>query len=258
MFNIFKKKTAKTETPEVETILSIPIKIKDDENLSTLILLNNLNEYIFAGRILMHLQTKESFQLEVNDRIEHLKEVFKWAGLVNQLSEGFLNEVDSHNHVIYLKFKTGNTDKLKSIALAANAILKAGGIGVHVETTGKSFSKEQWTELSSKADIYSIYHMFVLDSIQDESGGIYSCGMHNLGYPDTMVTGEKFHDAVNLIRSFSSYLLHENPSIMENQTFSSEQDAPIFKISKPKEQPSKGLELFENPFGFWQLTRKKE
>lgn len=126
-----------------------------------------------------------------------------------------------------------------------------------VETTGKAFTNEHWTELLNNFEESNLYEMFVLDSISD--GKItYSCGMHNLGLKDTIIYNEEFQDSVNLISIFSYYQIMEKPEIKNNQTFSIDAEAPIFVISEEDNQPNEGDELFENPYGMWKLERKAD
>lgn len=99
--------------------------------------------------------------------------------------------------------------------------------------------------------------MYVLDSISsNEKGATYSCGMHNLGLKDTIVYNEDFQESGNLISIFGYYQLIDKPIIKNNQTFCKEQDAPVFIISEENNQPYKGDELFENPYGMWKLEKK--
>ena len=257
MFNIFKKakKSVDQTITKPKTILCIPGNWNDRTEIVAAIAENNMNEFIFAGMILFNLKTNMGFELEICERDSRMKESFKWAGMVNRVSEEFLNEVDKHKYVIYLSVETGDLESAKSIAEAGNAILKAGGIGIKVETTGKAFTKEHWTELLNDFEESNLYQMFVLDSISD--GKItYSCGMHNLGLKDTIVYKEEFQESVNLISIFSCYQLFEKPEIKSNQTFSTDSEAPIFVITEEKNQPNKGEELFENPYGMWKLERK--
>ena len=98
--------------------------------------------------------------------------------------------------------------------------------------------------------------MFVIDSIVDEEGTVYSCGMQNLGYKDTIISGEEFQEAVKLIRIFSYYQIIDKPAINNKQTFSASIESPKYKITDEVNQPNKGDELFENPFGMWRLTKQ--
>jgi hypothetical protein len=88
-----------------------------------------------------------------------------------------------------------------------------------------------------------------------EDGSVFSCGMHNLGYPDTIVSNEEFQYAVDLISIFGCYQLVEKPEIIAGQTFSKEAGAPRFRITNEMNPPYKDEELFTNPFGMWRLSR---
>ncbi|ENA1795480.1 hypothetical protein ABF176_002325 [Flavobacterium psychrophilum] len=258
MFNIFKKteKRVNQTATKPKTVLCIPGNWNDRTEVVTAIAENNMNEFIFAGMILLNLKSNVGFELEICERDDRMKESFKWAGMVNSISEEFLNEVDKHKYVIYLSADTGDTESAKFIAEAGKAILKSGGIGIKVETTGKAFTKEHWTELLNDYEESNLYQMFVLDSINDGEGKTYSCGMHNLGLKDCIVYNEGFQESVNLISIFGYYQLNDKPQIKTNQTFSKEAESTIFLVSEEINQPNKGHELFENPYGMWKLERK--
>lgn len=132
MFNIFKKpeKELHQTNNKPKTILCIPGNWNDRSEIVSAIAENNMNEFIFAGMILLNLKTNEGFELEICERDDRMQESFKWAGMVNRISEEFLNEIDKHKYVIYLSAETGDLESAKSIAEAGNAILKSGGIGI--------------------------------------------------------------------------------------------------------------------------------
>jgi hypothetical protein len=258
MFNIFKKneKSVNEAERKTKTILCIPGNWNDRKEIVTAIAENNMTDFIFAGMILLNLKKNKGFELEICERDERLKESFKFAGMVNRVSEEFLNEIDKHKYVIYLSAETGDMESAIEIAEAGNAILKSGGTGIKVETTGKAFTKEHWAELLTNLDESALYQMYVLDSISDGKGTTYSCGMHNLGFRDCVVYNEEFQDSVNLISVFGCYQLIEKPEIHLGQTFSADMESPIFEIMEEKNQPNKGDEFFENPYGMWRLEKK--
>lgn len=256
MFKLFKKKDQ--SPPKVKTVLCIPGSWSDRSEIVTSIAENNLHEFIFAGALLLNMKTKEGFEVEICERDNRMKDAFKWAGMVNRVSEEFLSDIDQHKYVVYISAETGNIASARAIAEAGNAVLKSGGIGLKVESAGKAFTREHWSGLVNDFEESNIYQMYVLDSISNGKGATYSCGMHNLGLKDSIVYDEEFQESVNLISIFGYYQLIDKPVIENNQTFSTDLEAPIFVISEESNQPNVGSELFENPFGMWRLKRKRD
>ena len=255
MFNIFKKKE-KVEKPKPKTVLCIPGNWKDRSEIVTAIAEANKNKYIFAGLAMLDIRTNKGFEIQIESYNNEIKESFRVAGMVNRVTEDFIEEIGNHQHVIYLIGGTGTLKDAKDIADAAKAILNAGGIGVKIETTGKAFTKKDWVNFLENFEESNLYQMFVLDSISDGNGTVYTCGMHNLGYKDAIVDGENFQDAVDLLSIFGYYQIVEQPKIRNGQTFSTAIESPVFEIVAEVNQPNKGDELFENPFGMWRLQRK--
>ncbi|MEY8860218.1 uncharacterized protein DUF4261 [Tenacibaculum gallaicum] len=258
MFNIFKKKEKSVNQAEIKpkTILCIPGNWNDRTEIVTAIAENNMNDFIFAGMVLLNLKTNKGFELEIYERDDRMKDSFKFAGMVNRIPEDFLEKIDKHKFVVYLSAETGDLKSAKEIAEAGNAILKSGGTGIKVETTGKAFTKEHWTELLTDFKESNLYQMYVLDSISDGKGTTYTCGMHNLGLKDSIVYNEEFQESVNLLSVFGYYQLIDKPKIQSGQTFSTDMDSPVFEINEERNQPNIGDELFENPYGMWKLERK--
>lgn len=254
----FKKK--KENTPavvKIKTIICIPGIWNDRTDLVTSIFNNNANEYIFAGNVLLNTKTEQHFEIEICGRDERMVNSFRVAGMINQLGDSYLSEIDKHNTVVYLSGEGGSLEKAEAIAKAAQAIINAGGRGVKVETAGKAFTNDQWTSLVAGEPQSNLYRMFVLDSItENEAESVFSCGMHNLGLKDTIISQTTLEESVNLISIFSYYQIVDKPVIRHGQTFSKAADSPIYQILEETTPPYSGMELFENPYGMWRLQRK--
>jgi len=256
----FRKKKVQPPPPiihiePVKTIICIPGHWKTRDELFLKIIEVSNMRYMAAGLILMDLTTKSHCSFEVCERDERMAESFRVAGMVSGIDDGVLTEISTHSLVVYLTAEGGTPEKAKMIAQAAGVVLDAGGIGVKVESAGKAFTKAQWQEWL-EVDLHSnLYKMFVIDSITQEDGTVFSCGMHNLGLRDTIISCEDFQEAVELIRLFSYYQLLEQPEIFEGQTFSADSEALRFWILEEPEQPYKNHELFNNVFGMWRLER---
>jgi hypothetical protein len=258
MFSFFRKKKKKVrEVPKVESILCIPGKWKDKTELLLAIVEANSGDYLMAGIVLMHIKTKTAFRILVEPRKDVMKSTFQYSGLINDVSEQFLEDIDAHEQVVYLLAETGSYETAKAFALAGNAILKAGGIGIHVESAGKAFEKEAWNEMLENYKEHYLYTMFVHDSIKDEGGNLFSCGMHHLGLKDAIVCGENtevLHETLNI---WGTYQVIDKPEIKLGETFSVAVEAPVFRITEAINPPYKDHEVLKNPFGMWQLNQIK-
>ena len=256
---MFFKKKKETATPAIKmkTIICIPGIWKDRSDLVSSIFNNNANEFIFSGNVLLNMNTQQQFEIEVCDHDERMANSFKVAGMANRLDDSFLGEIEKHNTVIYLIGEGGSLEKAEAIAKAAQAIINAGGRGVKVETAGKAFTKEQWTSLIAGKPQSNLYKMFVLDSITEiETETVFSCGMHNLGLKDTIVSRTTLEESLDMISIFSYYQIVDKPVIRHGKTFSKAADSPIYQILEEPSPPYSGMELFENPYGMWRLQRK--
>jgi hypothetical protein len=187
-----------------------------------------------------------------------MAEAFEVAGEVTGISDEELSIIEDHTFVLYLVSETGNPAAAHEIAKAARALLAAGGTGVKVETAGKAFSAPLWAELVDDFEEENLYVLFVMDCIVDDEGSVYSCGMHNLGLRDTIISDMEVDAATDILSIFGYYQLLDNPDITENEIFSEDEESPAFLILEEFDQPYEGDELFENPFGMWRLEPTEE
>jgi len=246
----------KPGTKTVTTVICIPGKWAAWKDFILTLVEATGGDFMVAGNIVVHAKKQRHYAIEFCERDERLQDSFRVAGSVTPVSGSFLSEIGNHQQVIYISGKTGNLRETENIALAAAAVLKAGGLGIKIETTGKAFEQGQWFDLLEDFHEANLYKMFVLDSIVTEDGAVYSCGMHNLGLRDTIVSGEEVEQAINIIRTFGYYQIVDKPAIMNNQTFQAAINSQVYRITDEPNQPNKGHGLFENPYGMWRLTKE--
>jgi hypothetical protein len=241
----------------MKSILCIPGNWADRSELLSAVVKATEGKYLMAGSMLFNTTEKHHFIIEVCEHDPMMHIAFSIAGMVTRYSEEELLKIADHKLMVYITGDTGDLIQAKHLADAAAMLLKAGGLGVKVETSGKAFEKGHWLTQLEDFEPHKLYPLFVVDSIVDGEGTVYSCGMHNLGLPDTIVSGEAFQEAVDLIQIFSYYQIVDKPAIAANQTFGVAEDAPVYRIIAEDEQPNKGHELFENPFGMWRLKLRE-
>ncbi len=183
-------------------------------------------------------------------RDERMQSAFMSAG-PHWINTTEMARIGDHQSVVYLIGPNGATKHLEAMILAARALLKAGGLGVKVETTGIAHSPYAWHKICDELYAFRAHRAFVLVVSGRE---VYSCGMHNLGMKDAIVDDADSDDAAELIRSFTWFMFTEKPTIRAGQTFAVAADAPCYRlIADPGVSYEEGS-LFANPYGTWRLV----
>ena len=233
---------------EVEIVLCIP---GPWENRSEFVerIVKDSGGYIFAGMILMNIETQESFELEFEGVDERMSAAFEAAGH-HWKDTPEMELIASHKSVVYLISKGGSLEAAHSIMEAANGLLKAGGFAVKVESTGLAHPPADWAEQCKYNYLFKSHSSYVVYITDKET---YSCGMHNFGLPDAIVLSDESDNPAELLRVFTHYLLSESPQINDGQTFSVDSNAPGYRIVESECIDYGEDSLFNNPFGMWRL-----
>ncbi|MBS0265113.1 MAG: DUF4261 domain-containing protein [Planctomycetes bacterium] len=233
-----------------ETVLAIPGQWADRSEL-VMSIASQSDGYLFAGPLLFHVDTKTGWTLDV---VEHDPEVLKSFALAGRgrLSAEELAQINQHTFMLYLVGPGGSVESASGLLHAAQALLKSGGLAVKVESAGTAHSKARWAELCSEASLGDLLRAYV--TYVGGGGEYYSCGMHNLGFPDAVVEAEiPPQEAAELIDTFLGFLLSENPTLNDGETFSIAADAPRYRLVHESNTRFESDDLFFNPFGVWKL-----
>jgi len=233
---------------EMEIVLCIPGPWADRSELVQSIVKDS-GGYIFAGMVLMHLETNQSFELEFDGPDERMRSAFEAAG-PHWANTPEMDKIASHNSVCYLIANGGSLEAAHSIMNAANALLNAGGYGVKVESSGIAHSPEDWRDQCQSSYLFKSHTSYVVYITSDIT---YSCGMHNFGLPDALVASNESENPAELLRIFTHYLLSESPEIKEGQTFSVDSDSPGYRIYSHAGINYGDDSLFNNAYGTWEL-----
>lgn len=236
------------ENPEM--ILCIPGPWKDRSELITSIV-NCDSGYIFAGRILMNLTSEYSCELDYCDRDPQMIGAFQAAG-GHWSDTAEMAAIATHQSVVYLISDGGSREDAEATMLAAKALLKAGGLGVKVESAGLAHSPDAWIKMCQNFAQFSAHRALVVYITgRDE---VYSCGMHNLGLWDAITTIDNKQQAVELLRVFTWYQFTESPELRAGQTFSVDAESDIYRLREYQGVDYGEESLFSNPYGTWELV----
>ena len=238
-----------SEIPKV--VIGVPGVWPDRSDIVTAIAKHS-GGYLFAGMILMHIDTKWSCTLEIYGRDPEMRRAFEIAG-GGRIAESELKAIEQHTNTIYLIADGGSFENARNLMHAASALLKCGGIAVKIESTGVAHSATRWNELADDEVPLAVLNAFV--TYVGGDGEFYSCGMHNIGHRDAIVTADIApNDAVNLLHQFLRYIAFEDPTIHDNETFSVDENAPRYRVCKSPCTMFPSDDLFHNPYGVWKLS----
>lgn len=233
---------------EVEIVLCIPGPWATRSQLVESIFKNS-DGYIFAGMILMHIETNQSFELEFDGSDERMLSAFQTSGPHwNNTPE--MELIATHKSICYLISKGGSIESAHAIMNAANALLNAGGYGVKVESSGIAHPPKDWREQCQYNYLYKSHSSYVVYVTSEKT---YSCGMHNFGLPDAIIHSSESENPPELLKVFTRYLLTESPEIKDGQTFSVDSDSPNYKINAHPSIDYGENSLYNNPYGTWLL-----
>jgi hypothetical protein len=206
--------------------------------------------YLFMGMLLMEMETRHTFELHFEDAHPRMATAFNAAGPHWRGSEE-MSRIASHSSVVYLIGHGGSRTNAEALMGAAAALIKAGGLGVKIESTGLAHSPSAWQGLVDTRHLLTAYRAYVICLTGREQ--VYSCGMHNLGLREAIVDAAVDDDALDLIRRFTYYLFSESPTIQNRQTFALAPGAPVYRIFEDDGIQYEDGSLFQNPYGAWRL-----
>jgi uncharacterized protein YegJ (DUF2314 family) len=195
--------------------------------------------YLAAGSVLLELESKAGFELEVYPRDPALGKAFAIAS-GGRLSEAELRPIAEHRSTAYLIGGEGSREQARRIMAAATHLLDAGGAGVKIESAGLAHSAEAWRYYAGSCSTLSLYHH-------------YSCGMHNLGLPDVSVVGSlPLDEAAEILSTFNHWNLIERPPLQDGSWFACAAGEPAFTASH-RDFGYEADDPLNNPFGRWHL-----
>ncbi len=209
-------------------------------------------DYMLVDDMLLSIRGGRHYKFEVGRKDDAVTELFAKAP---GISAAGVNEIEKHNFVIYVSAATGSMEEAEHMAFTGAALLKAGGLGVEINTAGKAFEKSKWLNYIKTFHEADLYQMFVTEERDDSNGSVFSRGMHNLGLKDAIVAGEEPQTAHDLISVLGYHQVFGETGIEIGRGFQTDKYSPLYLIAEEPHQPYKGHRLFDNPFGMLRLIK---
>lgn len=231
----------------METIVCIPTSNDGPETFRDQVLAVTNGKYLFAGQILMSVESKAGIICETHDPDPNIAEAFQIGGQ-GLISENDIATIKKHQSVMYLIWDQPGLAELHQLHTFINVCLKCGGLGVKFENSGVAHSTRSWQAMKFHENTLELLqsHVMLIGNEQH----FYSTGMHIFGLPDAAVlTTIENRQAGYLLTEFNHYQLFESPDFEEGHTFSTSAEEPHFRLKKKSDWINVDEECFENPYG---------
>ena len=210
--------------------------------------------FLMAGKLMVELVTEGALEWEWHPGDPKLARAFEVAGRGGLSRRELAAIADAPGHVFLVDPEGGSLEAARRLMIFADGLLRAGGLGVKVESAGVAHSVEAWREMTAAAHDVAAVLAAWLAIVGDPSQGFFTCGMHNLGLAEAVVPASLSPDAaVELLDVFTLYAASEEPELDDGQTFAAAEEAPIYELEhQPCTHFPEG-DAFHNPFGLWAL-----
>lgn len=235
-----------------QLVLCVPGPWEDWDDFMRCVAAGTAGRYFVAGGLLTHAETGNVFELQFEPRDERVRDAFGASGRHWRDSPD-MDRIAAHESIVYLLGHGGSDQNVHSFMLAAQALLDADGYGIKVESSGLAHPPDDWREMCSTLYLFSPFRAFVL--VVTDPGEAGSCGMHTFGMFDVRVVDDDETGALLAAQKFSWYLYTSRPTIRAGQTFSCDEQAPVYRIHADDGIDYAPGSLFINPFGTWRLER---
>jgi len=230
-----------------ELIICIPGPWITREELLRALVKAHEGRYLMTGRILLDSTDKDPLSIDWEPHDPRMADAFRPCAH----SDEILAEVAGHGSVVYLHFPLNVREQRERILKYTAVFRKAGGIAIKLENSGLSHPWPRWFEWLSAPFENQHYLALVIQAI-DEDGG-YSCGMHQFGKPDAVISPGG-QEGFQTLQAFNQYVLMESPVLKSGQTFSKDADSRRYRLHWMEDDRFRSDELFHNPHGIWQLA----
>jgi hypothetical protein len=235
-------------TPEI--IIGIPGRWKDRAALVKAIATRS-GGYVFAGGVMLNLATQEGFQVDLGPTDPRVTEAFKLLSR-RVLTKADMKRISEHTFMLYLIGPGGSVEAARSIMQAAAGLLNAGGDALKVETAGVVHRSKQWLRLAEDGSPQALFQAFVT-LVGDTEGTIYTVGMHNLGLPDGIISGEDPTLAASLLQGLALYQLLSDRRLAPGHSFGLTPETAHHTLELGPSFHEENDRFYHNPYGMWRL-----
>ena len=229
---------------KAEIAISIPIPLKNRQEIADRLLDKYGTEYLFIGRVLQETASDRNCAIDIHP--------------INQESgETDVNgDVDRDGDRISVCLTSTDVGYESCLLMArfARIFLEIGGTKVRVESGELNCDAAKWLANYNSEDVFDIYSLYV--ALIEGEDNYYSCGMNNFGKADVALSQEEDVGlAIYVMNVFNYYRLTESPILKDGHTFKPDIESPNYQLKWIEDRETQPDSYSFNPYGRWQLSR---
>jgi hypothetical protein len=192
--------------------------------------------------------TGRRFECGVSPPDDQIAGIFEHT---RRLSTQEVKALRRHTVKVHLAGPGGSVEAARAIMAAATALVKAGGLGVMIDSSTAAHGPRDWMKLANDTQAGGLYWAFVM-----VTGGMeeaFSCGMHCLGLRDAEVMDPPDVQAgAFVLHNFLGYTYQSGVVVSDGDPLGDEDHALFRARHHACTRFPPGSPVF-NPYGVWRL-----
>lgn len=209
--------------------------------------------FLLAGKVIKRVDGTDELPITIADADPNLAQAFHAESYASGLTPADLAAIQTHTRTVWIGPVVSVPGATRALEYAG-ALVRAGGLGVRVASSGKVYAPSAWLRLSDMAgERTALYSAFV--AIAHDGDGYVSCGMHNFGLADAIAPGDLTPErAGQLLNAFQLHVLADPGSVVDGGAFQESDQTQRFQLLYeagarrfPEGDPR------HNPWGLWRL-----
>lgn len=210
-----------------------------------------------AGAGLVDMETDWACACEFRPRVAGLEAGFMQTGY-GRVTPRDARAVSRHRSILMFMAPGGSVETARFMMDAVTLAIRAGGLGVFIESTGVAHAPHAWLKLAEDTSPGGLYCAFVATiGPKGPRRTCYTCGMHNFGHRDALT--DMFDDpqeAAFILNSFLGYLYQSGKTVGDGDLIGSEEgtEGQHFRVVMEPCKLHDPQDLFHNPYGMWRIV----
>jgi hypothetical protein len=164
-----------------------------------------------------------------------------------------LDRIARHRYTVYVRGAGGSTETARAMTDVASALLRAGGLGVLVESSGSAVGRDEWFKHADPAQPVGLYWAYVA-LVRGRTQGHFSCGMHTFGLRDA-ITDMPYEPErlAALVHNFLGLTFASCPPIKDGDEFADDESGVAYRVRGEACETYPRTHMQHNPYGMWRI-----